>query len=103
MSVRRNSNPSKGRYYRKGYKPKVHRLSVPYSDNGYKTLCNLAGLLENHEEGMFIRTPADHRYTCTDVETEVTCVKCVRVNIGAPVRQFTHIRRASARLGLLKG
>lgn len=102
MSVRANNQFVYKKYSRKGYTPKVHRLATAYA-NGYKTLCNIAGLLENHAEGMFIRTPGDHGYSCTDVDTDVTCIKCVRLTIGEPVRQSTHIRRALTPLGLLKG
>lgn len=99
------------------YVRKVHRLAQPgFGGMTGATLCRLSGILVTIHQNdgtqlMCIRSPADHRYPVTDVDTNVTCIKCVRVVIGEPMRKKTvpkqfrskHLRRAVTPLGLLNG
>lgn len=95
---------------------KLHKLRERISETDeYITCCRLKGVLvtvhhANHI-AYSIHTADNHSVPLTDVNTDVTCVKCVRVLIGVtkphrstrPKFRSKHIRRAFTPLGLLKG
>lgn len=73
-----------------------------------RTLCGQKGSIEQSNNVVYILDVQGTRHNVTQVDREVTCLSCVRKIIGAPQKGLKltkrkHIRRATTRLGLLKG
>jgi hypothetical protein len=92
---------------------KMHKL-VPSEDGATaSTVCGIKGAYRvvPHKIDRFqLRTEKNTRHDMTLANYEVSCKTCMRILIGAPpitrkrrLYASKHIRRASSRLGLLKG